>query len=427
MSRFLCPGSWLLLFVAAVLPGCSCGGSSATECAGPDGECLEGSVERGPTGRWSSTAISADRLVVSGYEETLGDLVLIEVDDDGEASYTVVDGLPPDTLPTYDGGYRDGVVQPGPNVGAYTSIVLRDGHALIAYQDLDAGSLKLAREDGDGDWHVSLVDDDDAGDAVIGQYASLAVGADGIPTIAYLAVGLSDGGDGQLSQLRYARAASSEPSSPDDWTVEVLGEQAIGPAPAFYDLPQGVGLFASNLLLPDGRAAVVFYDREGGALRVAEQQGGWDLATLDGGGDMDRGAWADALVDEAGTVHIAYQDAIGDQLLYTTWDGGEAGSIEVVDDGVRDGETRTHPVGASASLFIDSSGAISIAYQDGATSDLVIARRASGSWTRDDLGSPLLDGFHVSAASREGRSAVSSYQYDQAAPPPGVLEILLNP
>lgn len=413
------------LFVAA-MPACSCGGGS-TECAGADGECLEGEVERGPTGRWSATAIDGDRLVVSAYEENLGDLVLIEVNGDGEASYTVVDGLPPDTLPTYDGGYRDGVVQPGPNVGAYTSIVLREGRALIAYQDLDAGSLKLAREDGDGDWHVSLVDDDDAGDAVIGQYASLAVGADGIPTIAYLAVGLSDGGDGQLTQLRYARASSAEPSSPADWTVETLDEEPIGPAPAFYDLPQGVGLFASNLMMPDGRAAVVYYNRERGSLRVAEQQGGWDATRLDGGGDLDRGAWADALVDEAGTVHVAYQDAIGDQLLYTTWDGGEPGSIEVVDDGVRGGETRTHPVGASASLFFDSSGALSIAYQDGATSDLVIARRESGSWTRDDLGSPLLDGFHISAASREGRSAVSSYQYDQAAPPPGVLEILVNP
>jgi hypothetical protein len=298
---------------------------------------------------------------------------------------------------------------------------------MIAYHDLDGHSLKLARETGDGDWETSVVDIDDTGDAVIGQYASLAIGADGVPQIAYMAVGLDDGNGGRTTELRYARAASAEPGQPDDWTVEVLDEEPIGEAPAYYDLPDGVGLFASLLLLPDGRPVVVYYNRVRGNLVVAEQQGGWETTRLDGGGDSDRGAWADALVDESGTVHVAYQDAVGDQLLYTAWSGGDAGSIEIVDDGVRGGESRTHPVGASASLFIDQDGAVSIAYQDGATSDLVIARRDGGSWTRDDLSAPLLDGFHISAASREGRSALSSYQYDQAAPPPGVLEILINP
>ena len=33
----------------------------------------------GPTGRWNSIAADADRTVVSAYEETLGDLVLIDV------------------------------------------------------------------------------------------------------------------------------------------------------------------------------------------------------------------------------------------------------------------------------------------------------------------------------------------------------------
>ena len=72
------------------MPGCNCG-SSSVECAGPNGECLDGEVERGPTGRWSSTAISSERLVVAAYEQSLGDLVFIEVNPDGESEYTVVD------------------------------------------------------------------------------------------------------------------------------------------------------------------------------------------------------------------------------------------------------------------------------------------------------------------------------------------------
>src|SRR5690606_22990125 len=62
-------------------PGCSCGGDPV-ECAGEDGECLEGEVERGPTGRWLSLAVSGDRLVGAAYEESLGDLVFFEIGED---------------------------------------------------------------------------------------------------------------------------------------------------------------------------------------------------------------------------------------------------------------------------------------------------------------------------------------------------------
>ena len=65
-----------------------------------------------------------------------------------------------------------------------------------------------------------------------------------------------------------------------------------------------------------------------------------------------------------GTVHVAYQDALGDELMYTTWNG-TPGTPEVVDDGLRAGD-RTHPVGAAASIYLVN-GAPTIAYQDGMT------------------------------------------------------------
>jgi MYXO-CTERM domain-containing protein len=461
----------LCLAAALAASGCSCGGD--TECNGPEGSCMEGEVPRGPTGRWNSLDVSADRLVAAAYEETYGDLVLVEMNGDGDLEYQVVDGIPQGTLPTYDGGYRDGVVEPGPNVGAYTSIALRDGRALIAYHDLDDRRLKLARETGDG-WQIGIVDHDPIGPAVIGQYASLQIGTDGRPAIAYMAVGLDDGSGGRLAQLRYAQASGNDPSQPSDWAVEIIdevliscaglcgdgnacievddGERCRAPSsdcpeecgeeaacvggtcaalvedPGAYDLPGGVGLFASHLLLPDGRPVVVYYDRARGDLVLAEMNSGWQLHAVDAGAGEDTGFWADALVDESGTVQIAYQDAIGDRVLYTTWSDGTAGAIELVDDGVRAGETRTHPVGASATIFIDAGGTLAIAYQDGATSDAVIARRDSGSWTRDDLltGS-LLDGFHMSGVSKEGRSALASYQYDQSLLPAGTLQIAVDP
>jgi hypothetical protein len=201
------------------------------------------------------------------------------------------------------------------------------------------------------------------------------------------------------------------------------------PDPATYDIPPGVGLFASQVLLPDGRPVVVYYDRTGGDLYLAESvNDAWEIDSLDQAGATDTGMWCDALVDADGTVHVAYQDAIGDRLLHTTWSDGNAGTPEVIDDGVRAGETRTHPVGASATLFIDAGGDLAIAYQDGATSDAVIARHTSGAWTRDDLlTGALLDGFHISGVSKEGRSALASYQYDQSLLPPGTLQIVVDP
>ncbi len=463
----------VLLFLALAAPGCSCG-SEDVECSGPGGECMEGEVPRGPTGRWSSLDMDGDRLVAAAYEESLGDLVFIEVGDDLAQEVEVVDGIPDGALPTFAGGYRDGIVEPGPDVGAYTSIKLRGGDALIAYHDLEGKRLKLARQDGDH-WNLSEVDVDPFGLARVGLYASLAILDDGRPAIAYMAVGVDDGSGGRLAQLRYAVASDGAPSQNGDWVITTIDERLVSCAglcgdgkvcalmdgeercaspttdcpeecgeeaaciagtctpaiadPPSYDIPNGVGLWVSQVLLPDGRPAVVYYDRNGGDLYLAEQVNGtWEIDSLDAGEGSDTGMWCDALVDGDGTVHVAYQDAVGDRLLYTSWSDGTAGPIEVIDDGVRAGETRTHPVGASATLFIDAGGAIAVAYQDGALSDAVIARRTSGSWTRDDLLTGLLlDGFHISGVSKEGRSALASYQYDQSLLPPGTLQITIDP
>lgn len=460
--------------LAGLVSGAGCGGGDKSSCAG--GTCMDGEVQRGPTGRWSSIATDGARAVVAAYDDTLGDLVLFDLT---SLHYVAVDGVPDDAQPTFDpSGYRGGVAEPGPNVGAYTSVALSSGRALISYYDLDNHALKLARETKDG-WRVSVVDQDSAAGARVGLYSSLTVNADGIPAVAYMAVGMDDGNGGRLSELRYATATRTDPGGPDDWTVETLDQEPVScaglcgddatcvsepgaggaaavlrcvsagacdpacadgqacdggtcvaavPDPPAYDLPGGLGLFASQVLLSDGRPAVVYYDRTLGDLLLQVKTGGWDRFSLDAGDGADTGMFADAMVDDAGTLHVAYQDAIGDQLLYTTWQDGTAGAVEVVDDGVRPGESRTHPVGASAALFLDKDGVPAIAYQDGATSDLVIARRTGGAWVRDDLPTPpALDGFYVSAAASEGRSVLASYQYDRTVFPPGALQIRVNP
>ena len=44
-------------------------------------------------------------------------------------------------------------------VGAFTSIAIGDGHAMVAYQDRDQGALKFAYEKKAGDWATMVVDD----------------------------------------------------------------------------------------------------------------------------------------------------------------------------------------------------------------------------------------------------------------------------
>src|SRR5205807_8829512 len=125
------------------------------------------------------------------------------------------------------------------------------------------------------------------------------------------------------------------------------------------------GLWVSLVNLADGRLAAAYYDDHRRALVLSVETGAGSSQftenILDGNvAGADRGMWSSAVAAADGTVHIAYQDALGDQLMYTTWSSGTAGTPVVVDDGTRAGD-RTHPVGAAASIFLVN-GTPAIAY-----------------------------------------------------------------
>ncbi len=457
----------LLIVAAGALagPGCNCGGDPAP-CG--DVECLDGELAPGSIGRWNDVASDGTRTVISTYDRRLGDLVLIDRGD--PLVYTAIDGIPADVDPTYDPAtYRGGVEGAGPDVGAWSSVALHGGRARIAYQDRGAEALKFAYEGDDGAWHNHVVDRD--ADVATGRYASLAIPTNGNPAIAYLATGVAGAAGTFATELRLARASSPTPGDGGDWTIEVLatapascaglcgagqscavaavdtdppacvteggdcgvegcasGEVCVAGAcraeladPSVTSLPDGAGLFADLLVLPDGRLAVVHYDRVRTALVLLVDGGaGWAETILDGETGGDRGMWATAVVDGSGLIHVAYQDALGDQVFYTNWNGS-AGPVELVDDGGREGD-RAHPVGAGAAIFLDG-GSPAVAYQDGLVSDLVLSRRTGAdAWTRSNVatGDPL-DGFHV-AASTDGATLVWE-RIDAATTPLGELII----
>ena len=455
---------------AALLPGCSCGSDNPCGAAA----CLAGELSPGGLGRFTSITGDADRVLVATYDQGFGDLVIADATDPAAVVLTVVDGVP-DVTPIYEPStYRGGIEDAGPNVGAWTSIAVSDKLAKVAYQDRDARALKYAYEATRGQWN-SYVLDATAGVATagvdVGSHAAIAIDGGGRPVVAYLAVGTDDGQGHRVTELRLQRSAVKQPASDADWSSSVVarapgtcaglcgagtaciagtpeicssvtadcasacgdGEVCIAggcteelAAPTTATLATGTGLFVNLVALPDGRLVAVYYDRSARALVLAAETAPdastFTAVTLDSVTPGDRGMWASAAVDGAGVVHIAYQDAIGDQLFYTTWNG-TPGTPELVDDGQRTGD-RTHPVGAAAALYIVSGGPV-IAYQDGLTSDVYLAAKAGAGWTTELVaGGPLLDGISIAATTGHGTPYLAWDSLDPAVSPINQLRVI---
>ncbi|CAN5890610.1 hypothetical protein BH11MYX3_BH11MYX3_37810 [soil metagenome] len=189
--------------------------------------------------------------------------------------------------------------------------------------------------------------------------------------------------------------------------------------PTVAQLATGTGLYVNLGAMPDGRLAATYYDRSKRALVLALESGTgsntFAETVLDTVTPGDRGMWARAVIDGSGAVHVAYQDALGDQLMYTTY----AGSVltpEVVDDGTRAGD-RTHPVGAGASIYLVN-GSPTIAYQDGLNADVYVATKAGATWTKNPVApGALLDGFAMAVTTFAGTPVAAWGQIDPAAAP----------
>jgi hypothetical protein len=292
-------GPLVWLAAIAMLPGCSCG----NPCG--DVDCIAGDIDPGAFGRFTSIAGDDKRVLVATYDQVYGDLVVVTATDPANLKFKAVDGVP-DTTPTHDpdSAYRGGVEDPGPNVGAWTSIALA-GTAHVSYQDRDEGLLKYAYETkSGGDWKSYAVD---TSETVNGLYTSIALDGDKKPAIAYVALGIDDGSGHRNTELRLVRAKDATPTQASDWTSTLLSSQpascgglcgsqtcVVGAAdgepqecvsattdcgtscadteacvsgacrevvegPKILLPPGGAGTYVSLVTLPDGRLAAVYY------------------------------------------------------------------------------------------------------------------------------------------------------------------------
>lgn len=416
---------WLLaLAPALLLLACS---SHPGDDDGDGGALDPTVVNPGPTGRWASMAADDVRVVLAAYEQDFGDLVVATIEGEGRPGFQVVDGAPDGPVLLDPAGYRGGVNAPGPDVGAYTSIALAAGEARIAYQDRDRGALRYAREDSAG-WIATDVDVPATDEpATRGLYASLATDADGLPAIAYMtmtyvAPETEDEPGAMRASLQLARATSARPAGPDDWAITVIDEATAPVVDGFEDVPVGTGLHASLGFLSSGAAVIAYYRATTGELMLAaEGADGFELVALDTSGD--RGRYASMAIGADDTVHVAYQDAVDDRLLATTYAGGMIGRPEVIDDGRRAGD-RPHAVGAAVRLVLVG-GVPVVAYQDGTTADLLWSARSDGDgWSGGEVMTGELGyGFHIAAAAAAGGVWCSTYAYDPARWPPGHTEV----
>ena len=371
-------------------------------------------------------------------------------------------------MPTYEPAtYRGGVVAKGPDVGLWTSIALHEDRVLVAYVGAEDGAVYLAREQDDGSFQSELVDEETGVNGA--SYLSLSVSSSGTPSIAYLTHGItSPDYDGLLSQVRVADGGANwshqvvdvgtiscgglcqgadlcidleslqECKSPsgtcdpgcDDTQACIDGVcETVVEAPASPGMPDGVGLFAQLLHLGNGSMVLGYYDWVLGNVQVATSTGtGFVPAAAFADPSLDTGMWLTMAAGDNNEVHLAFQDATGDRLMYARFADGVLSTPEFVDDGVRSGDDRAHPVGASASIVLGRDRAPTIVYQDGLTSDVEVASNEQGSWQRTTLmQGPRLDGFFVDAASDGSVPWMSHYFYDRAENPMGELEIVTLP
>ncbi len=164
----------------------------------------------------------------------------------------------------------------------------------------------------------------------------------------------------------------------------------------------GAGLFSSLAVDELGRPQVAYYHADLQALRFAEwREGAWQVATVDGGEEADRGRGA-RLALKGSDRYIAYQDSTEKQVRLAHRNGNGDWSLETVTD-----------AGVDAGAFLDMvlvKGSPVIAWYDAGDGDLNLARKEGGVWNSTAVAADGDVGQYVSmAAAPDGQLYLSFY------------------
>ena len=469
-----------IVTVAATSQGCSCGNPGATgggltdASVGDGGDgglagqplCGEGcdqpcgaGLPQGLIGAYTSIAQASDgTLWVAGYDDAAvdpsngvnavyGDLVVGKYDAaSSSVKWVTVDGLPPplpdDVCPPNDPtGWRGGLLDSGPDVGLWTSIVLdASGHPMVSYYDSTNQALKFASSQDGVTWSSHAVFQTAAVDA--GRYSKMTL-VNGNPVIAYLDIETGTNGYSR-TKVSLAHATVATPKSASDWQIEdalvdesspcraqdcATGQACVistgvctavsagcdagcasGSAcidvsnvptctktaqPAdIHPYPQAAGDYINIATLQQGLGLLVYDRIHGNLLGLTNSTGSWVVTILDGESGSraagtavdtgDDGVGASLFVAQNGDWHVSYVDGITEQLKYLFVPGGTLVSTltpQIVDDGSKvDGAPFAdgiHIVGDDSNVRANADGSITITYMDATVGALRVATGAS--------------------------------------------------
>src|SRR6185295_1414903 len=113
-------------------------------------------VPYGKIGPFSDVAVAPNNdVIVSAYAQTHGDLVVARFPGAGripDELWEFVDGVPDGPVALPDSDVRGGILEPGPDVGMYTSAAIGAADIpMVSYHDREKGGLKFAAKYG-GTW-----------------------------------------------------------------------------------------------------------------------------------------------------------------------------------------------------------------------------------------------------------------------------------
>ena len=411
-------------------------------------------------GKYSSIALAGDAPKVSAYDNEYGDLVLLHYEKDGTLNdVEYVDGAPATGEVVADPtGPRNGIAEPGPNVGTHTSIVAdTNGKVRIAYYDLDQRALKVAVQT-DAGWNVHVVDTP-TDEGSVGMFTDIAIHPQTqLISISYLATNQTGAPSiaGLANGLKVASSVVAEPASATDWQISFVdmrenkdacngscsvtqacvlgggepsclevstncgsscsdnetcvfnGNQsesicALGPTmEASEQRPDARGLH-SSITVSETATYIAYYDSIDGTVRLSQLNGS-DLAgswVIDGDGVDGRvngnvGLFP-SIGESNGEIHIVYTDFSNHQVRH--WHGapGAEGTRSTVDFGLEEEAAGQRFVGGGASLAMVNDRGV-VVYQDASHLNLMWAEQNENGWDVATLLAEGAQGFYSDLA-----------------------------
>jgi hypothetical protein len=351
-------------------------------------------------GSWLSMAVAPDdqRLLLAGYDRENGALTFAVGTEGADGAiawaHEQVDGYF-DNSSGLDVGDR----------GKFASMkVAPDGTVWIAYYDATKKDLRFAhRLGGVKSWTTGLVDSGSGSAPAAGEWASLALDAQGNPVIAY-----HDAGTKKLKTARFAGINGD--SGEYTWTIaEVQSGQPFVSEPAedgsVVTRDGDVGKFA-RLLIEGGTEYIAYYDAGQQRLGLLEGTGGVFAQSFVTPAGTDMGQWPSLLVDQ-GSLVVAFHDVTNQDLIVGRRGAG-GWSLEIADAG--------EYVGADTEIFTRG-GTTAVVYYDGQNNDMKLAEKTGAVWSNSTIGvSDHAVGFHNEVVRVTDGFWLASYDFSSRVP-----------